>query len=70
MASADKGMLMVAYSPKGEAIRLEAGSVPARGSITWLNARTGESTTESGPVGAELTPPDKGDWLVIVKRNR
>jgi hypothetical protein len=70
VASADKGMLMVAYSRNGEHIRLEAEGMPARGTITWLNARTGESTTESGPIGSELAPPDKGDWLVIVRRNR
>jgi len=68
--SADKGMLVVAYSPQGEPIRLEAGGVPAQGTVTWLNARTGESTTETGPIGNELTPPDKGDWILIVRRNR
>lgn len=66
-ATADEGMLTVVYSPKGEPIRLEAGAVPAQGTITWLKARTGESTTESGPIGTELIPPDKEDWILIVK---
>jgi hypothetical protein len=70
IASADNGMLIVAYSRKGEPIRFETGGVPARGTISWLNARTGESMTESGPIGTELTPADKGDWILILNRNR
>lgn len=68
-ASSDEGGLVVAYSPQGDAIRFAAGALPTQGAITWLNARTGESTTESGPIGTELTPPNKGGWIVIVKRN-
>lgn len=66
-ARSDKGGLVVAYSPQGEPIRFAAGTSPARGTITWFNPRTGESTTESGPIGTELTPPSKGDWVLIVK---
>jgi hypothetical protein len=69
-SSADDGMLVVAYSPQGEPIRLETGTSADQGKMTWLNARTGGSTTDTGPIGTELTPPDKGDWLVIVKGNR
>jgi len=66
-ASSDKGGLVVAYTPQGEPVRFAAGTSPARGTTKWFNARTGESTTESGPIGTALTPPGKGDWILIVK---
>ena len=70
VSASDARDLIVAYTPAGGEIRLNAAPIPAGLKGTWHDPRTGAqhsaSSTTSGSVSTYIAPDDD-DWLLIIQ---
>ncbi|HEX4609305.1 MAG TPA: DUF4038 domain-containing protein, partial [Urbifossiella sp.] len=55
--------VMVLYFPMGARASLGRTVLPPGAELTWFDPRTGESKRGEAP-----TPPDAGDWVLVVRR--
>ena len=62
--------LAVVYVPEDRTVELPAQALQEWPSITWINPRTGQRNSAVGSVAGntcQLTTPDQGDWLLMMK---
>jgi hypothetical protein len=69
-ARADRGDLLVIYTPEDRTITLLPRSLPPRPSARWFNPRSGQfQAAVSAPHGSgvEFSTPSEGDWVLLVQ---
>jgi hypothetical protein len=69
-ATSEDGKFALVYFPQGKG-RLNVSRLGASAQGTWIDPCTGESRGALKvitPDGAEVTAPDSGDWLLLLKR--
>ena len=68
-AAADKGDLLVVYTPEVRTIALKSDRMPGK-RATWHNPRTGQQTNASGTRAGNamrFETPAEGDWVLVVR---
>lgn len=66
-----EGDQIVVYSPAGETIELMESAVPKNSEPRWFNPRDGGRSPAKGVTtgnkSIQFSPPDGGDWLLLIK---
>jgi hypothetical protein len=72
-ARTDSKDLMVVYVPEERTVELKLDSLPASPNVSWLNPRTGETSSAVGVVTTDtcqFPTPSEGDWLLVIKSGK
>lgn len=64
---AKDGEVYLVYLPDGGSRPIKLPVGPFR--IAWLNPRSGEMGQSSAMNGNNITAPDQGDWLALIRKN-
>jgi len=69
VAATDDRKTLVAYTPRGDAISLDAKALPDNAkNIRWFNPRTGRfAAAETKEPGTFAPPTREEDWLLVIK---
>jgi len=74
LAKSAAGDLAVAYLPNNDAVEIDVYVFPAPLRASWFNPVDGRYTSITGPIENRgthrFTPPAKGDWVLLLQRDK
>jgi len=72
-AAADESKTLgLVYDPEDRTVEIFQSALPAAPNISWLNPRTGETTTAVAVIAqhCQLPTPAEGDWVLVMRAGK